>query len=113
MIILGRHKSLIFQEKNADTKLIGQGYQRYESELSSDGGESRVEKSLQVCRELTGRLSGMYVGAARNKHRLEILSVVKEGVEFAFRDAPKQMLFLEVAILPFAMKLSVPDIIDM
>ncbi|KAJ0258076.1 Sister-chromatid cohesion protein 3 [Hirschfeldia incana] len=91
---------------------LKRGYERYESELSSDGGESRVEKSLQVCRELAGRLSGMYVGAARNKHRLEILSVVKEGVEFAFRDAPKQMLFLEVAILPFATKLSGPDIID-
>lgn len=91
---------------------LKRGYQRYESELSCDGGESRVEKCLQVCRELAGRLSGMYVGAARNKHRLEILSVVKEGVEFAFRDAPKQMLFLEVAILPFATRLSVPDIID-
>lgn len=55
----------------------------------------------------------MYIGATRNKYRLEILSVVKEGVEFAFWDAPKQLLFLEVAILPFATKLSVPDIVDM
>lgn len=52
MIILGRHKSLIFQEKNADTKLIGQGYQRYESELSSDGGESRVEKVFKCAGSL-------------------------------------------------------------
>ncbi|ESQ39447.1 hypothetical protein EUTSA_v10001288mg [Eutrema salsugineum] len=87
-------------------------YQRYASELSCDSGESRADKFLEECRELAGRLSGMYIGAARNKHRLEILSVVKEGVEFAFRDAPKQLLFLEVAILPFATRLSVADIMD-
>lgn len=91
----------------------GQAYQRYASEVSCDGGESRVDKCLEVCRELAGRLSGMYIGAARNKYRSEILSVVKEGVEFAFRDAPKQLLFLEVAVLPFATRLPVPDIMDM
>ncbi|CAL9237342.1 unnamed protein product [Arabidopsis halleri] len=91
---------------------LKRAYHRYSSEVSSGSEESRVEKCLEVCRELAGGLSGMYIGAARNKYRLEILSVVKEGVEFAFRDAPKQLLFLEVAILPFATRLSVPDIID-
>ncbi|CAN8285719.1 unnamed protein product [Cochlearia groenlandica] len=91
---------------------LKRGFERYASQLSSDGGESSEDKSLEVCRELAGRLSGMYIGAARNKYRSEIMSVVKEGVEYAFREAPKQLLFLEVAILPFAMRLSVPDIID-
>ncbi|CAL9227857.1 unnamed protein product [Arabidopsis halleri] len=91
---------------------LKRAYHRYSSELSSGREESRVDKCLQVCRELACGLSEMYIGAARNKYRLEILSVVKEGVKFAFRDAPKQLLFLEVAILPFATRLSVPDIID-
>jgi cohesin complex subunit SA-1/2 len=92
---------------------LKRAYHRYSSELSSGREESRVDKCLEEWRELAGGLSGMYIGAARNKYRLEILSVVKEGVEFAFRDAPKQLLFLEVAILPFATRLSVSDIIDM
>ncbi|KFK37551.1 hypothetical protein AALP_AA4G271400 [Arabis alpina] len=91
---------------------LKRAYQRYASELSCDGEESRVDKCLQVCRDLAGQLSGMYIGAARNKYRLEILRVVKEGVEFAFTDAPKQLLFLEVAILPFATRLPLPDITD-
>ncbi|XP_010518519.1 PREDICTED: sister-chromatid cohesion protein 3 isoform X1 [Camelina sativa] len=91
---------------------LKRAYQRYATELSSGGEESRAEKCLEVCRELASGLSGMYIGAARNKYRLEILSVVKEGVAYVFRDAPKQLLFLEVAILPFATKLSVPDIVD-
>lgn len=91
---------------------LKRAYHRYSSELSSGREESRVDKCLEEWRELAGGLSGMYIGAARNKYRLEILSVVKEGVEFAFRDAPKQLLFLEVAILPFATRLSVSDIID-
>uniref|UniRef100_A0A1J3K5K3 Sister-chromatid cohesion protein 3 n=1 Tax=Noccaea caerulescens TaxID=107243 RepID=A0A1J3K5K3_NOCCA len=97
---------------NIHLESLKRAYQRYASEVSCDGGESRVDKCLEVCRELAGRLSGMYIGAARNKYRLEILSVVKEGVEFAFRDAPKQLLFLEVAVLPFATRLPVPDIMD-
>ncbi|KAL1226305.1 Sister-chromatid cohesion protein 3 [Cardamine amara subsp. amara] len=91
---------------------LKRAYQRYASELSSDREEPSVDKCLEVCRELAGGLSGMYIGAARNKYRLEILRVVKEGVEFAFRDSPRQLLFLEVAILPFATRLSVPDISD-
>uniref|UniRef100_A0A1J3HDI5 Sister-chromatid cohesion protein 3 n=1 Tax=Noccaea caerulescens TaxID=107243 RepID=A0A1J3HDI5_NOCCA len=97
---------------NIHLESLKRAYQRYASEVSCDGGESRVDKCLEVCRELAGRLSGMYIGAARNKYRLEILSIVKEGVEFAFRDAPKQLLFLEVAVLPFATRLPVPDIMD-
>lgn len=53
------------------------------------------------------------MGAARNKHRPDILKIVKEGIEFAFVDAPKQLSFLENAVLPFVPKLPTADVLEM
>ncbi|XP_010545064.1 PREDICTED: sister-chromatid cohesion protein 3 [Tarenaya hassleriana] len=91
---------------------LKRAYHRYVNELSCGHDEFKTSKRLEECRELAARLSGMYIGAARNKHRLEILRIVKEGIEYAFTDVPKKLLFLEAVVLPFASRLPVPDIMD-
>ena len=53
------------------------------------------------------------MGAARNKHRSDILKIVKDGIDYAFVDAPKQLSFLEGAVLHFVSKLPTPDVLDM
>lgn len=82
-------------------------------ELSRSDDESLATKSLLECKELATRLSGTFIGAARNKYRLDILNIVTDGIEHAFVDAPKQLSFLEGCVLQFVSKLPTPDILDM
>lgn len=83
-------------------------------ELSeSDDDESSASKHFQECKELAARISGMFIGAARNKHRSNILKIVSDGIEYAFLDAPKQLSFLEGAVIHFVSKLPTSDILDM
>lgn len=82
-------------------------------ELSKSDDESLISKSFKICKDLATRLSGTFVGAARNKHRTHLLKIVKDGVSFAFLDAPKQLSFLEGAVVQFVSKLPTSDAIDM
>lgn len=75
--------------------------------------EDLSTKSYQECKDLAARLSGTFVGAARSKHRADILKVVKDGIEFAFMDAPQQLSFLDGVVLHFVSKLPTLDILDM
>lgn len=70
-------------------------------ELSRSDDGSVTETSLSECKKLSARLSGTFVGAARNKHKADILKFVKEGIEYAFTDAPKQLSFLEGVVLQY------------
>ncbi|KAG4120112.1 hypothetical protein ERO13_D11G123600v2 [Gossypium hirsutum] len=81
-------------------------------ELSRSDDESIKSESFQECKNLAARLAGIFVGAARNKHRPEILKIVKEGIEYAFEDTPKHLSFLEASVLHFASRLPAPDIRD-
>lgn len=71
-----------------------------------------ASKSFSDCKELAARLSATFTGAARSTHRSGILKIVKDGVSFAFMDAPKQLSFLEGAVLPFVSKLPASDVLD-
>ncbi|XVF32673.1 hypothetical protein REPUB_Repub17cG0102900 [Reevesia pubescens] len=110
-------KSLITVLKKKDDvsviflEALKRAYDRH-MELSKSDDESLKSESFQECKNLAARLAGIFIGAARNKHRPEILRIVKEGIEYAFQDAPKQMSFLEASVLHFASRLSVPDIRD-
>ncbi|KAK4785211.1 hypothetical protein SAY86_001900 [Trapa natans] len=53
-----------------------------------------------------------FTGGARNKHRSEILKIVRDGIDYAFSDAPKQLSFLECSVLHFVYKLPHADILD-
>lgn len=75
--------------------------------------ETLTGKSYSECQDLASRLSGSYVGAARNKNKSQILKIIQDGVSFAFADLPNQLPFLEAALLPFVSKLASPDIPDM
>lgn len=75
--------------------------------------ESLASKSYSDCKDLATRLSGTFMGAARKKHKLEIIKIVKAGISFAFEDSPKQLSFLEGAVLPFLSKLPTSDVLDM
>ncbi|KAK1277265.1 hypothetical protein QJS04_geneDACA003332 [Acorus gramineus] len=90
---------------------LKRAYHRHVVETSLSD-ESSANKSFLECKDLASRLSGTFVGAARNKHRLHILKIVKEGVFFAFVDAPKQLPFLECAVLQFINKLPTSDVLD-
>ncbi|OMP06606.1 Armadillo-like helical [Corchorus olitorius] len=102
-------KGLITVLKKKDEDISA--YNRY-VEFSKGDDESLKSESFQECKDLAARLAGIFVGAARNKHRPEILKIVKEGIEYAFEDAPKQLSFLEASVLHFASRLAVPDIRD-
>lgn len=75
--------------------------------------EASASKLFQECKDLATRLSGTFVGAARNKHRSDILKIVSDGIEYAFADAPKHLSFLDGAVLHFVSKLPTPDILEM
>ncbi|XP_047941271.1 sister-chromatid cohesion protein 3 isoform X1 [Salvia hispanica] len=90
---------------------LKRAYQRYLAAISS-GDDETSSKQFQECKSLAARLSGPYVGAARNKYKAEILNIVREGISFAFSEAPKQLSFLDGAMLPFVSKLPPSDILD-
>ncbi|XP_038682108.1 sister-chromatid cohesion protein 3 isoform X2 [Tripterygium wilfordii] len=91
---------------------LKRAYGRHLAELSRSVDESITGKSFLECKELAARLSGTFMGAARNKHRSAILKLVKDGIEYAFADAPKQLSFLEAAVIHFVSKLASPDVLD-
>ena len=82
-------------------------------DCSRSDDESVSGKSFLECKDLAVRLSGSFVGAARNRHRADILKIVQDGIEYAFIDVPKQLSFLEGAVLHFVSKLPTPDILEM
>ncbi|EOY28509.1 Uncharacterized protein TCM_030052 [Theobroma cacao] len=75
--------------------------------------ESLRCKSFQGCEDLAVQLAGTFEGAAHNKHRSDFLKIVKEGIEYAFEDASKQLSFLEAAVCHFVSKLPISDVLDM
>ncbi|KAL8090435.1 hypothetical protein AgCh_039773 [Apium graveolens] len=80
---------------------------------SSDDVDDVSANSYKDLKDLSFRLSGTYVGAARSKYRADISKIVKNGIEFAFLDAPKHLLFLD-CVVDFVYKLPspTPDIWD-
>ncbi|PON96681.1 Coatomer beta subunit [Trema orientale] len=112
-------KQLITVLKKKDNDLpkifleaLKKAYHRHMVELSRSDDESLATKYFLECKELASRLSGTFVGAARNKHRSDILKIVADGIEHAFVDAPKQLSFLEGSVLHFVSKLPTSDIQD-
>lgn len=91
---------------------LKRAYDRHLVDLSKSDDESFTSKSLIECKDLAARLSGTFVGAARNKHRSDILKIARDGIEYAFLDSPKQLSFLEGAVLHFVSKLPVVDILE-
>ncbi|URE14704.1 STAG domain [Musa troglodytarum] len=91
---------------------LKRSYKRHTVDLSSGSTESLASKSYSDCKELASRLSATFTGAARNKHKSEILNVVKDGISYAFLEAPKHLSFLEAAVLPFVSKLPTSDILE-
>lgn len=82
-------------------------------QLSSNNDKSSVNKSFLGCEQLAVQLSGTIVGAAKSKHRLDILKLVKDGVDYAFSDGSERLSFLVGAVVPFVEKLPSTDILDM
>lgn len=85
-------------------------YKRHMIETLKNEEDWTTSKSFFQCKELASRLSATFLGSARNKHRPNILRIVKDGIAYAFQDAPKQLPFLEGGVLQFALKLPLPDV---
>ncbi|RZC93867.1 hypothetical protein C5167_016561 [Papaver somniferum] len=90
---------------------LKRAYNRHVLEVSKSDDESLTSKSLTECKDLAARLAETFVGAVRNKYRSDILKIVKQGILFAFEDAPRQLSFLE-AILHFVYRLPTSDILE-
>ncbi|CAN0857602.1 Sister-chromatid cohesion protein 3 [Linum grandiflorum] len=87
-------------------------YGRHMLDVNGSEDESVTSKTFQDCKDLAARISGSFVGAARNKNRSDVLKIVKGGIEYAFLDAPKQLSFLEGVVLHFVPRLPVSDILE-
>ncbi|KAL4603123.1 hypothetical protein ACB092_10G103000 [Castanea dentata] len=112
-----KHLITVLKKKDADLpniflEALKRAYRRHVVELSKSDEEPLTSKSFIECKDLATRLSGTFMGAARNKHRSDILKIVKDGIDYAFIDAPKQLSFLEGAVLHFVSKLPTPDVLD-
>nr|GMD25037.1 sister-chromatid cohesion protein 3 [Ipomoea batatas] len=90
---------------------LKKAYKRHLVAVSSSD-EVASSTTFQECKDLAARLSGMFAGAARNKYRLDVLNIVKGGIEYAFSDVPKHLSFLDAAVLHFISKLPLTDILD-
>ncbi|KAL9228113.1 hypothetical protein vseg_003727 [Gypsophila vaccaria] len=92
---------------------LKRAYGRHIEQHSRSGDNPSVSKSFNDFKELGIQLSGTIVGAIRSKHRSDILKIVKDGINYAFADAPKQLSFLVGAVLPFVRKLPLNDLPDL
>ncbi|GAB2283024.1 peptidyl-prolyl cis-trans isomerase precursor [Dionaea muscipula] len=107
---------MVIRQKEEDVSVLflealKRAYQRH-MVLRLNENEEPAKKSFLDCKALAIRLSGTYMGAARNKHRTDILKIVKDGIEYAFLDMPKQLSFLEGVVLHFVSKLPTNDVLD-
>lgn len=92
-------------------KATKQAYNRHK-DFYEAGDELLSNKSFSECRDLAVRLSATFVGAARNTQQSVIMKIVKDGIEFAFKDSPRRVSFLEGAVLPFVLKLPTSNAIE-
>ncbi|KAL5060472.1 hypothetical protein RYX36_032076 [Vicia faba] len=90
---------------------LKKAYLRPTSDNAENDNISSVN-SFSGCKKLAAQLSGTFIGAARNKHKADILKVVKDGIEYAFVDAPKHLPFLEAAVIHFVQKLPSADVLE-
>ncbi|KEH41297.1 sister-chromatide cohesion protein [Medicago truncatula] len=79
---------------------------------NSGNDDMSSENLFSECKNLAVQLSRTYIGGARNKYKSEILKLVKDGIEYAFEDAPKHLSFLEAAVVHFAAKLPASDVLE-
>ncbi|OWM87185.1 hypothetical protein CDL15_Pgr010217 [Punica granatum] len=112
-----KHLLTVLRKKDDDLssvllEALKKAHLRYLAEFLRDGDQSLTGKLFQDCKDLSARLSAMFTGAARNRHRLEILKIVRDGIDYAFSDAPKQLSFLECSMLHFVSKLPPADILE-
>ncbi|XP_057532068.1 sister-chromatid cohesion protein 3 isoform X2 [Amaranthus tricolor] len=92
---------------------LKRAYHRHMLQRSNDTDKLSVDNSFLDCKQLAVQLSGTIVGAARSKHRLDILKMVKAAIDYAFIDAPQRLSFLVGAVVPFVEKLPSTDIPDL
>lgn len=107
-----KHMLMILKKnmKNAELsslylEAIKRAYNRHKLEVQKTDEDWSTSKSFLACKELATKLSATFSGSARNLYRSSILYIVKEGLQYAFHDAPKQLPFLEGGVLQFALKL--------
>lgn len=71
----------------------------------SEDDES-AKDSYNSCKELALRLAATFKRTAKTT----ILKIVKGGIDYAFKDPPKHLTFLEVGVIQFAAKLTSADL---
>ncbi|XP_062196989.1 sister-chromatid cohesion protein 3-like [Phragmites australis] len=111
-LIASLKKNGIFDIASLFFEALRRAYERYTAHVQDEENETLIGKSYSECQDLASRLAGSYVGAACNKNKSEILKIIRDGVHFAFADLPKQLSFLEAALVPFVSKLPSSDIPD-
>ncbi|KAE9585307.1 hypothetical protein Lalb_Chr25g0287581 [Lupinus albus] len=112
-----KHLITLLKKKDDDLaaillKALEKAYHRHVVDISGCETDSSDSTSLLGCKDLATQLSGIFIGAARTKHKAVILEIVREGIEYAFIDAPTQLSFLEAAVLHFVPKLPASDVLE-
>lgn len=112
-----KHLITVLKKKDEDLAAIflealKKAFHRHTVDSSGSENISSENDSFSECKKLSAQLSGIFIGAARNKNRPDILKIVKNGIEYAFVDAPKQLSFLEAAVLHFVSKLPASDVLE-
>ncbi|KAK7284692.1 hypothetical protein RJT34_19442 [Clitoria ternatea] len=112
-----KHLITVLKKKDDDLATIflealKKAYHRHLFNIFGSENNLSENNSFLGCKDLAARLSGTFIGAARNKHRSDILKIVRDGIEYAFVDAPKQLSFLEAAVLNFVSKLPASDVLE-
>lgn len=90
-----------------------QAHNRHLTYVLEKADDVLINKSFIDFRDLSVKLAGVFSGSARSKHRLDVLKIVKDCIDYAFVDAPKKLSFLEGAVLHFVSKLPTQDIVEM
>ncbi|MCO5559749.1 hypothetical protein L7F22_013351 [Adiantum nelumboides] len=105
-LFVKRMKSIYEKGKEKDERCFElNAYSRHKSEVQKTDEDWSTSRTFLDCKELASKLSATFSGSARNLYKSSILHIVKEGIEYAFYDAPKQLPFLEGGVLQFALKL--------
>ncbi|XP_019444129.1 PREDICTED: sister-chromatid cohesion protein 3-like isoform X2 [Lupinus angustifolius] len=112
-----KHLITLLKEKDDDLaaillKALKKAYHRRVVDISGPETDSSDSTSLSGCKDLAAELSGTFIGAELVKHKAVILEIVREGIEYAFVDAPTQLSFLEAAVLQFVPKLPASDVLE-
>eukprot|EP00252_Welwitschia_mirabilis_P020326 TRINITY_DN4955_c0_g2_i1.p1 TRINITY_DN4955_c0_g2~~TRINITY_DN4955_c0_g2_i1.p1 ORF type:complete len:753 (-),score=175.27 TRINITY_DN4955_c0_g2_i1:264-2498(-) len=88
---------------------VKMAYERHQSEASKNSEDWGAGKQFKLFKDLACHLASTFSGVTYDKNKADILTIIENGLVYAFTDVPQHLLFLE-AVLQFALQLPASDI---